>query len=46
MNCELLLITDAVGGDTEEMPKKNPGEREGAAGAEGGCGVSQGKMGI
>ena len=37
------LLTEAVGADPEEIPAENPGEREGAAGAEEGCGDSQGE---
>ena len=34
---------DTLGADPEEIPAENPGEREGAAGAEEGCGDSQGE---
>ncbi|KAJ8362008.1 hypothetical protein AAFF_G00407170, partial [Aldrovandia affinis] len=30
--------TEAAGGDTEEIPAENPGEKERAAGSETGCG--------
>ena len=35
--------TGGVGTEPEEMPAENPGEREGAAGADEGCGDSQGE---
>ena len=38
-----VFLTEAVGADPEEIPAENPGEREGAAGAEEGCGDSQGE---
>ena len=39
----LFFNIDTLGADPEEIQAENPGEREGAAGAEEGCGDSQGE---
>lgn len=41
--CYLLCCcTEAAVGDAGKIPAENPGATEGASGASGGCGVSQG----
>lgn len=41
----LCFCVEAVDGDAGKIQAENPGQREGASGAEEGCGISQGEFG-